>query len=75
MGASPYAYLTARRIAVARLRLSGDRMGVEEVGAASGFRTGAQFARMFKRATGLTPARYRREALGADAARRHPSSA
>ena len=71
-GAPPYAYLMGRRVALARRHFAAERMSVDEVRTACGFRTDAQFVRMFKRVTGATPTRYRRDCRSAEAFRRLP---
>jgi AraC-like DNA-binding protein len=61
LGTSPYRYSVQRRLEVARAQLEQHRPLVD-VALASGFADQAHFSRMFKRAVGVSPARYR--ALG-----------
>jgi AraC-like DNA-binding protein len=61
LGTSPYRYSVQRRLEVARAQLEQHRPLVD-VAVASGFADQAHFSRMFKRAVGVSPARYR--ALG-----------
>ncbi|QYE35647.1 AraC family transcriptional regulator [Polymorphobacter sp. PAMC 29334] len=59
-GSTPYAYLTSRRVAVAKRALADGKLNIGAVAALCGFRTSGQFARMFKQMTGMTPTRFRR---------------
>jgi AraC family transcriptional regulator len=58
-GFAPYAYLIHRRLERAKTLLQAGELPLDEVAAACGFRTTAQFASMFRRRTGLAPGRYR----------------
>ena len=60
-GFPPYRYLVHRRLNAARALLLEDGMSVEEISAACGFKSAAQFAVMFKQVFGTTPSRFRRE--------------
>jgi len=57
-GIPPYAYLTNVRVRHA-LRLLRDGMAIAEVALACGFADQSHLSRMFKRATGLTPGRFK----------------
>jgi AraC family transcriptional regulator len=57
-GKSPYAYLLAHRLDCAKVMLREGAEPVADIAHRSGFHSHAQFARMFKRATGLTPGAY-----------------
>ena len=60
-GFPPYRYLVHRRVDAAKaLLLSGD-LSIEEIALQCGFKSGAQFAVMFKQMFGTTPSRFRRE--------------
>lgn len=59
-GFPPYRYLVRRRIERARVLLR-EPLSVVEVATRCGFRSPRQFAAMFKRTLGVSPARYRRE--------------
>lgn len=63
VGTSPYRYLLMRRLDAARAHLAGSRPLVD-VALAGGFADQAHFTRMFSRAFGLTPARYRALSAG-----------
>jgi AraC-like DNA-binding protein len=58
LGTSPHRYLLGRRLDLARQRMRGDGRLVD-VAYEAGFADQAHFTRTFKRALGLTPARYR----------------
>jgi AraC-like DNA-binding protein len=57
-GTSPYRYSLMRRLDRARAAL-GRRRSLADVALAAGFADQAHFSRMFKRALGVSPARYR----------------
>jgi len=57
-GTSPYRYSLLRRLDRARARLRRSR-SLADVVLAAGFADQAHLSRMFKRAYGITPARYR----------------
>lgn len=61
---SPLAYLQALRVERAKELLEGSRRGFEDITAAVGYLDAASFRRLFKRATGLSPAQYRRQFKG-----------
>ena len=58
-GTPPYAYLVQRRIEHAKTLLVSGAGPVSQIAARCGFHSGGQFCRMFKRATGCSPLRYR----------------
>lgn len=57
-GTSPYRYSVQRRLEFARVQLEQHRP-LADVALTSGFADQAHFSRMFKRAVGVSPARYR----------------
>ena len=59
---SPIAYLTGWRLRLAAQALTSSAKGVADIAAGVGYESEAAFNRAFKRAFGLPPARYRREA-------------
>lgn len=59
-GRPPYAYVTHRRLALARELLREGRVPLEGVAQRSGFGSVRQLSRMFKREFGITPAACRR---------------
>jgi AraC family transcriptional regulator len=58
-GQTPYAYLRERRVARARSLLSASSQPIIEIAGLTGFRSQSHLGRVFKNATGLTPAEYR----------------
>jgi len=58
-GKPPYAYLVQRRIELAKTLLDSGGLSVSLIAGRCGFQSAGQFARMFKRATGCSPLRYR----------------
>lgn len=63
VGATPYAYVLAKRIEEAKRRLAVERESIVEVALSTGFSSAQHFATGFKKATGFTPSHYRRAAL------------
>ncbi|SFF75773.1 Transcriptional regulator GlxA family, contains an amidase domain and an AraC-type DNA-binding HTH domain [Actinacidiphila alni] len=59
-GTTPLAWLQRRRIERAKELLESTSLSVEDVGAITGFGTPANLRAQFRRATGLSPAAYRR---------------
>jgi transcriptional regulator GlxA family with amidase domain len=59
LGEPPIAYLTRWRHQLAAQRLAASSDGVARIAADVGYRSEAAFNRAFKRAFGLTPARFR----------------
>lgn len=76
-GYSPMAYVQTLRIEEAKQLLETTNLTIDEIAGQVGYEDGAFFRRLFKRTTGLTPARYRqrfqsigkRRNFGLDAAR------
>lgn len=60
MGVPPHRYLTRRRIEVARERLAGSLEPIAQVAFDCGFSSQAHFTETFRKATGVTPAAFRR---------------
>lgn len=60
-GYAPIDYVQALRIEEAKQLLERARLTLEEVGAAVGYEDPASFRRLFRRRTGVSPARYRRQ--------------
>lgn len=58
-GTPPYAYLLRRRIERSKTLLSGGTDPIAAIATQCGFHSAGQFSRMFKRATGHSPLRYR----------------
>ena len=58
-GTPPYAYLVQRRIEHAKTLLNSGAEPVSLIATRCGFHSAGQFCRMFKRATGCSPLRYR----------------
>ncbi len=61
IGVSPHAYVTGRRVARARRLLSDPGLSLAEVAARCGFSSQSHFTTIFRKTTGVTPARYRRD--------------
>lgn len=59
MGRPPHRYLVERRVAAAQERLRTRRASMVEVALDTGFGTQANFSRVFRKLTGLTPRQYR----------------
>jgi AraC family transcriptional regulator len=59
MGSPPHRYVVERRIAVAQERLRGSRASMVELALDTGFGTQANFSRVFRKLTGVTPRQYR----------------
>ena len=59
MGRPPHRYVVERRIAVAQERLRQGRTSMVELALDTGFGTQANFSRVFRKLTGLTPRQYR----------------
>lgn len=60
-GRSPYAYLIDRRVVSARAQLTETDKSLARIAQDCGFASVSQFSRMFRRATGAAPGRYRRQ--------------
>jgi AraC family transcriptional regulator len=59
VGATPYAYVLAKRMEEAMRRLAVERESIVEVALSTGFSSAQHFATSFKKATGMTPSAYR----------------
>jgi AraC family transcriptional activator of pobA len=59
LGVAPKTYVREQRIARARELLRSTQLSIEEIATALGYDHPASFFRAFKRATGLTPSRFR----------------
>jgi AraC family transcriptional regulator len=64
MGVSPHRYLVGRRLHRAKELLLGDEMTIAEIAAAVGFSSQSHMTFNFRKLTGTTPARYRRDITG-----------
>lgn len=62
-GITPVEFINEQRIKAAKKMLKNTDLNVSEVGFACGFNNLNYFLKMFKRITGLTPARFRKSAL------------
>lgn len=60
-GFPPYRFLIRRRIETAKALLLEDVLSIAEVAARCGFHSQSQFAAMFRRVTGASPGRFRRD--------------
>ena len=58
-GQTPHAYVSQKRLAVAKTRLLDENWGIADVAIAAGFSSQANFTRAFRNATGTTPAKFR----------------
>jgi len=58
-GFAPVAYVQTLRIEEAKQQLETTGLATDAVGRAVGYKDPASFRRLFKRSTGVTPARYR----------------
>ena len=63
-GCPPYAYVMRRRIDLARAKLANPANPLKAIAAECGFSDQSHMTRLFRRATGLTPAEYRRARTG-----------
>jgi transcriptional regulator GlxA family with amidase domain len=63
-GFKPVAYVQTLRIEEAKQQLETTDWPTEQIGAAVGYEDPASFRRLFKRHTGITPARYRQRFRG-----------
>ena len=63
-GYTPVAYVQALRMEEAKQRLETTDWPTDQIGAAVGYEDPAFFRRLFKRHTGITPARYRQRCRG-----------
>jgi len=64
LGVPPHTFVVARRVAAARDLLLGQRgLTIDEIAVKTGFSSGSHLAAAFRRATGYSPAEFRRQAL------------
>ncbi|WP_234886444.1 helix-turn-helix transcriptional regulator [Agrobacterium vitis] len=63
-GKSPHAYVSDKRMAVAKQRLLDENWNIADVAIAAGFSSHANFTRAFRNATGVTPHAFRSEMCG-----------
>lgn len=68
MGETPHAYVTRRRMEVARELLAASPLPIREVSRRTGFRTQAHFSGVFRIRVGMTPGEYRRSSASVEAA-------
>ena len=61
-GKPPYAFVIERRIARAERLLASTRLPIKQIAADCGFSDQSHMTRLFRRAHGVTPAKYRRDA-------------
>jgi AraC family transcriptional regulator len=60
MGAPPHRYVSRRRLENAKDMIATGRASLGEIALDSRFSSQSSFTRAFRRATGMTPAEYRR---------------
>lgn len=61
LGVSPYRYVLQRKLDRAKAMLSKEKLSITEIAVHLGFADHAHFSATFRRATGLTPSRFRTE--------------
>jgi AraC family transcriptional regulator len=61
VGVPPHRYVSRRRLENAKQRIAGGKVSMSEVAFDCGFSSQSSFGRAFRRATGMTPAEYRRK--------------
>jgi AraC-like DNA-binding protein len=71
-GVSPHQYLLRTRVEAARSKLANTEASVSGIALSTGFASQAHFSDVFKRSTGLSPARWRRVTRLSDASRPSP---
>lgn len=71
MGQPPGQYLTMVRLEAAKLYLTGREYPVETIAGLTGFSGGNYFCKVFRKATGMSPGKYRAK-YGAAASKREP---
>jgi AraC family transcriptional regulator len=59
-GQSPHAFLTEKRVELAKTYLTEDIMPLSEIALAVGFNSQAHFTTVFHKSTGMTPGRWRK---------------
>ena len=65
MGCSPISYLIERRISESKRLLAATRIPVQQISRQLGFSSPSYFSQSFRRATGFSPAEFRRQARDA----------
>ena len=65
VGETPISYLTRWRVTRAATRLKSEKVSIERVAEDLGYGSNAVFSKAFRRVTGVSPARYRREQAAA----------
>jgi AraC family transcriptional regulator len=60
MGVPPHRYVSRRRLETARAMIATGRTSLSEIALECRFSSQSSFTRAFRRATGVTPAEYRR---------------
>ena len=60
MGVPPHRYVSQRRLESAKAMIATGRMSLSEIALVCRFSSQSSFTRAFRRATGMTPAEYRR---------------
>ncbi|WP_338056902.1 AraC family transcriptional regulator [Sphingomonas panacis] len=73
VGVAPYAWLLKRRIAQAEYLLTNSRLPLAQIALECGFSDQAHFTNAFSKATGATPARWRKAQLKPSSDRRQTS--
>jgi AraC family transcriptional regulator len=63
-GSSPRRYVTGRRVQAAKTALASEHSSLADIAVDKGFGSLDNFIRVFRKSTGETPARYRKQALG-----------
>ena len=63
MGVTPFAYVTEKRIGRAKRLIAAGELSMLEIAMSTGFCSQSHFNRVFREATGCTPAAYRRRLL------------
>ena len=63
-GLSPRRYVTDRRVEAAKIALASEDVSLTDIAFDTGFGSLDTFIRVFRKSTGETPARYRKQALG-----------
>lgn len=63
MGCSPISYLIERRISESKRLLAATRIPVQQISGRLGFSSPSYFSQSFRRATGFSPAEFRRQAM------------
>jgi AraC family transcriptional regulator len=62
-GSSPQRYVTDRRVEAAKAALASEQSSLMDIAVEQGFGSLDNFIRVFRKSTGETPARYRRQVL------------